>query len=719
MVIESMNTKPQDKHQHPLATPVQFVKGVGPVLSQILSRMGILTVADLLAVTPTRYLDRRHILPMSELTSGRDRTVQGVVSAAGISFMGARRKRIFEVIVEDGTGRVSAKFFHFRQAYFQERYKIGTKIILSGDCSEYRRTLQFIHPETEVVDDEHESEVTGRIIPVYPLTEGLHQRTMRKIVRNAWDAFHEHITPIFPEAFAERHHLSDPWECLQEVHFPSPDLDPDLLTIGRSSAHRTLIFDEFFFLELGLALRRRQHHVKKGIAFTCEASVHERFLRTIPFELTTAQHRVIREIHTDMQREAPMNRLLQGDVGSGKTVVALAAAVQAIHDGYQAVIMAPTEILAEQHYGTIDRIVSQLGIRHALLTSAIKGKDRSKILEELAAGEIQLIAGTHALIQEGVQYARLGLTVVDEQHRFGVMQRAQLRRKGDGERTGQWPDVLVMTATPIPRTLAMTLYGDLDVSVIDEMPKGRLPIITKLYDESRRAKLYEGMEHELSRGRQAYVVYPLIEESEKLDLKNATDMCEELRAQFSPRFRVELLHGRMPAEEKERVMRAFKAGQVQVLAATSVVEVGVDVPNATVMVIEHAERFGLSQLHQLRGRVGRSHFQSYCILMADYRRSEDARRRLQVMTETTDGFKIAEEDLAIRGPGEFMGTRQSGVMPLRIANLARDVGILSQAREAAFELVEQDPQLAAPEHRRIREVLLSRWEGRLTLADIS
>ncbi len=708
---------PQERH--PLATPVQYVKGVGPALAQVLRRMGILTVGDLLSVIPLRYLDRRRILPISELQPGRDRTVQGEIVAAGVSFMGGRRKRIFEVIISDGTGRVSAKFFHFHQAYFQQRYKIGTRLMFSGDVSEYRTTLQFIHPEVELLDAEHEAESGGRIIPVYPLTEGLYQRTLRRVVRNAWDAFNQHITPIFPEAFVERFHLADPWECLQEVHFPSPDLDPELLTIGRSAAHRTLIFDEFFFLELGLALRRRQHVVKPGISFPRSDETHSRLLATLPFELTGAQGRCIAEIFSDLARPAPMNRLLQGDVGSGKTVVALAAAAQAIAGGYQAAIMAPTEILAEQHFQTISRIAGPMGIPHALLTSSIKGKPRAEILGKLKSGELPLICGTHALIQEGVAFAKLGFVVVDEQHRFGVMQRAQLRRKGTAESDGLWPDVLVMTATPIPRTLAMTLYGDLDVSVIDEMPKGRLPIITKLFGEKQRDKLYQGIRMELDRGHQAYVVYPLIEESEKLDLKNATDMCQELKRVFEPDYRVELLHGRMSPDEKERVMRQFKAGEVHVLCATSVVEVGVDVPNATVMVIEHAERFGLSQLHQLRGRVGRSTHQSWCILMADYRRSEDARARLGVMTETTDGFQIAEKDLEIRGPGEFMGTRQSGVPPFRIANLARDMGILSQARDAAFRLVEEDPQLARPENRRIREVLLARWEGRLTLADIS
>ena len=708
--------------RHPLSTPVQFVKGVGPAVAARLSKMGILTVGDLLAVTPIRYLDRRRILPIAELAPGRDRTVIGRIAASGVSFMGRRRKRIYEVVVDDGTGTVSAKFFYFNQKYMQQKYPPETKVLISGDVGEFRTSMQFIHPEMETLGSaEDEAASTGRIVPVYPLTEGIYQKQMRRIVRNAWDAFNTHIQPIFPEEFVERHHLSDPWGCLQEIHFPAPDLDPELLTIGRSAAHRTLIFDEFFFLELGLAFKRRRVAKKRGIAFPRNSETHAGFVSALPFELTGAQRRVIEEIFGDMDAPKPMNRLLQGDVGSGKTVVALAAALRAIAAGYQAAIMAPTEILAEQHFDTITRIATPMGIAHGLLTSSVKGSERSDFLNSLKEGRLSLAVGTHALIQEGVEFNRLGLIVVDEQHRFGVMQRAAIRKKGQNDICDEaiHPDALVMTATPIPRTLAMTLYGDLDVSVVDELPRGRLPIVTKLYDEARREKLYVGMRHELSSGRQAYVVYPLIEESEKLDLKNATDMAAELTRVFEPEFRVALLHGRMRGHEKEEIMAAFKAGRVHVLCATSVVEVGVDVPNASVMVIEHAERFGLAQLHQLRGRVGRSRFQSYCILMADYRRSEEAIARLKVMTETTDGFKIAEEDLSLRGPGEFLGTRQSGLPPFRIANLARDVAILSQAREAAFRLVEEDPELSNPKYSRVKEVLISRWSGKLNLADIS
>lgn len=706
---------------HPLATSVQYVRGVGPAVAAKLARIGILTVGDLLAVTPNRYLDRRKILGISELSPGEDRTILGRVRRSGISFLGKRKKRIYDIIVEDETGEVSLKFFNFHQKYFEQKYASGTKVLVSGDVTPFGHALQFIHPEVEVIGaTEDESQYIGRIIPVYPLTEGLYQKTMRKIVRNAWDGYNQNIKPVFPDDLADKYRLQDPWSCLQEIHFPSPDLDPELLTIGRSAAHRTLIFDEFFFLELGLALRRRNVAQKKGIAFSRDEAAHANFIKSLPFELTNAQRRVANEIFGDMDRASPMNRLLQGDVGSGKTVVALIAALRAIAAGFQAAIMAPTEILAEQHFATVAKLLSSFGISHRLLTSSIKGADRRKILDGIETGEVKLAVGTHALIQEGVSFNKLGFICVDEQHRFGVMQRAAIREKGASVHVDNaYPDVLIMTATPIPRTLAMTLYGDLDVSVIDELPKGRLPIMTKLYEEHKREKLYEGMRHELARGRQIYVVYPLIEESEKIDLKNATDMSKELAQVFEPEFQVALLHGKMKGHEKENIMDAFKRGDIHVLAATSVVEVGVDVPNASVMVIEHAERFGLAQLHQLRGRVGRSTHQSYCILMAEYKRSENASGRLDVMTKTNDGFKIAEEDLALRGPGDFLGTRQSGIPPFRIANLARDVGILSQAREAAFNLVEKDPNLSNPKYKRVKEVLVTRWAGKLGLADIS
>jgi ATP-dependent DNA helicase RecG len=702
------------ENRHPLATPVQYVKGVGPKLAEKLARIGIASVGDLLMSVPLRYVDRRRIDPIAELKSGELGTVIGTVERAGVTFLGRRRRRIFEVLLRDESGVVSAKFFHFKQRFFEERFQLQRRMMFSGEASSFGKSVQFIHPEVELLDGEvNPTDVVGKILPIYPLTEGVYQKTMRKIVRNAWDAFGQNVESVLPDALIERYGLADPWECLQMMHFPSSDIDLDALTSGRSKAHRTLIFDELLFLELGLAIRRKNVVSQPGISFPRDEAFHARFVDSLPFELTGAQTRVIEEIRGDMTKATPMNRLLQGDVGSGKTVVALTAALQAVRAGYQVALMAPTEILAEQHFETITTHLSGVGIPHGLLTSAVKGDDRAAILKGLGNGEMPLVVGTHALIQEGVEFKKLGFIIIDEQHRFGVLQRGALKEKG--KRT----DVLIMTATPIPRTLAMTLYGDLDVSVIDELPKGRLPIITKLYGEKQREKLYQGMRHELKRGRQCYAVYPLVEESEKVDLKNATDMSKELSREFEPDFKVELLHGRMSGEQKEAVMNRFKAGHTHILVATSVVEVGVDVPNATVMVIEHAERFGLSQLHQLRGRVGRSTHQSWCILMADYRRSEEARRRLEVMTQTNDGFRIAEEDLALRGPGEFIGTRQSGLPAFKVANLARDVRILSEAREAAFAIIGDDPDLARPEHARMREILDARWQGKLNLASIS
>lgn len=710
-----------DTKRHPLATPVQYVKGVGPVLASMLERMGIRTASDLLAVTPIRYLDRRKIYKIAELKPGKDVTVVGKIVASGAALMGHRRKKIFELIVGDEGHEISVKFFHFNQRFFQQKFKVGAKVVVSGEVTVFIDGLQFLHPEIEIISDEDDFELKGRIVPIYPLTEGLHQKTMRKIIGNAWDLFNKDIHPIFPAYFAERYKLSDPWSCLQEIHFPSPDLDPDILSAGKSVAHRTLVFDELFFMELGLALRKKRMVSRLGIPFAGAKDVNDNFISSLPFTLTQSQKRVLGEIFSDMERPQPMNRLLQGDVGSGKTVVALIAAIKAISCGYQAAIMAPTEILAEQHAATIGRMLEGSNITSVLLTSSVKGKERAQVTADISSGISSLVIGTHALIQEGISFAKLGFICVDEQHRFGVAQRAAIRDKGIQTSDGKalFPDILIMTATPIPRTLSMTLYGDLDVSVIDELPRGRVPIVTRLYGESQRDKLYDGILSELKRGRQAYVVYPLIEESEKVDLKNATDMSKELAAKFEPEFRVALLHGRMKSDEKEKIMADFKSGAVHILAATSVVEVGVDVPNASVMIIEQAERFGLSQLHQLRGRVGRSVHQSYCVLMADYKRSAEARERLQIMVDTTDGFKIAEKDLEIRGPGEFIGTKQSGLPPFRIANIARDIGILSEAREAAFKLVDDDPGLTLPQHGRMKDVLLMRWEGKLGLADIS
>jgi ATP-dependent DNA helicase RecG len=550
-------------------------------------------------------------------------------------------------------------------------------------------------------------------VPVYPATEGLHQKTLRSVIKRIVDEYADQAPDCLPLALRERLQLLGASQALREVHFPSAAADLEALNQWSSAAHRRLVFEEFFLLELGLALRQRETTIEeRAMAYRGTGVLADRLRTKLPFTLTAAQERVLAELGENLQRPHPMNRLLQGDVGSGKTIVALLAMLLAIESGFQAAIMAPTEILAEQHYRTMQVLVQTLGVRIALLTSGTKGRRRRELLQTIADGDVDLIVGTHTLIQEGVEFKALALAVIDEQHRFGVLQRATLKRKG------YFPDVLVMTATPIPRTLAMTVYGDLDVSTIDELPPGRLPVLTKLCYESRRSESYELLRGAVRQGRQVYVVYPLIEESEKMDLRAATAMAEHLQHEVFPEYRVGLLHGRLKRDEKEDIMRGFLAGDLQVLVSTTVIEVGVDVPNASVMLIEHAERFGLAQLHQLRGRVGRSHHQAYCLLMAHFPMSEEAKQRLQALTESHDGFAIAEKDLDIRGPGEFLGTRQSGLPELRVAHLIRDQRILAEARQEAFALVARDPQLALPEHATLRQALMSRWQHKFELMSV-
>jgi ATP-dependent DNA helicase RecG len=516
---------------------------------------------------------------------------------------------------------------------------------------------------------------------------------------------------MLPQEIVGKYSLMPVPDAYYEVHFPTQEKDISVLNRGMSAARRRLSFEELFVLELGLALRKRGVITeKKGISFKPLDRLETELRNSLPFKLTNAQERVIADIKRDMTAERPMNRLVQGDVGSGKTVVALIASLLAVENDYQACIMAPTEILAEQHYKNMTSLAKPLGVMVRFLTGSRRKKEKESVLAEIESGAAQIVVGTHALIEAQVKFKRLGLAVIDEQHRFGVMQRSTLTSKG------YEPDVLVMTATPIPRTLALTVYGDLDVSVIDEMPAGRSPIITRLFFESRRREAYQFMESELKKGRQVYVVYPLVEETEKSDLKAATEMAAHIQKDIFPHWRIGLLHGRMKGNEKETVMAAFKAGEIHLLVSTTVIEVGVDVPNATVMVIEHPERFGLAQLHQLRGRVGRGGHQSYCILMGPRMFADEARERLTAFSRTNDGFKIAEEDLRLRGPGEFFGTRQSGLPDLRAANLLRDTDLLEQARAEAFDLIRRDAELV--QYPKLRELLRRKWLGKLGLINV-
>lgn len=699
-----------------LTQSIQFLKGVGPARAQMLRRLGIETIGDALALLPRRYDDRTNLKPIRSLQVGTQETFEGTILVSGSSRTG-RGRRLYEMIVGDATGTMRCLWFQFHEAYMRQRYRTGQHVIVTGEVrinaySGQRKEVH--HPDLELIEaDEHEPLHTGRMVPVYPATEGLHQKTLRTVIKRIVDEYAHQVEDCLPPALRQRLRLLEASQALREVHFPTADADLEALNHWSSDAHRRLVFEEFFLLELGLALRQRDTTIEeRRIAYRGTGALADQLRTQLPFELTTAQEHVLAEIMANMRRPHPMNRLLQGDVGSGKTIVALLAMLLAIESGFQAAIMVPTEILAEQHYLTMHRLVEPLGVRVMLLTSAIKGSRRRELLETIAAGDVDLIVGTHALIQEGLEFKALGLAVIDEQHRFGVLQRATLKRKGYS------PDVLVMTATPIPRTLAMTVYGDLEVSIIDELPPGRLPVITQLCYESRRGQSYELMRQVLRQGRQVYVVYPLIEESEKTDLRAATAMAEQLQREVLPEFRVGLLHGRLKSDQKEHIMRAFSTGDLEVLVSTTVIEVGVDVPNATLILVEHAERFGLAQLHQLRGRVGRSHHQAYCLLMANFPMSEEAKQRLQTLTEHDDGFMIAERDLEIRGPGEFLGTRQSGLPELRVAHLIRDQRVLAEARREAFALVAEDPHLSRPEHEGLRQALMNRWQQKFELMHV-
>ncbi len=707
--------KSQPRHfRDRLQTPIQYVKGVGPRLAKLLEKKGVLTVEDGLYFLPRCYEDRRLLKKISALRAGEKETGFGEILLSGMVFFQNRKRRVFEVLVGDETGKMTLKWFHGNERYLKERFKKGRKLIFSGEVRWFNYQKEIHHPDVEIVEGDIEEDYLNfkRIVPIYSETEGLYQRTLRRLMKNIVDGYAGELTSRIPEEILERHDLIGFSEAFRRVHFPPDGESLEGLNLHRSDGHRRIIFDEFFFLELGLAVKKRGVALETGLSFRTDGCLAQTLMNQLSFALTRAQEKVLSEIVEDMEKPHPMNRLIQGDVGSGKTIVALLACLRAVECGYQTAIMAPTEVLAEQHYLTIHRWVEPLGVGVALLTSNIKGSERGEIYERIRRGEVRIVIGTHAVIQEQVEFQRLGLAIIDEQHKFGVVQRGLLKKKGGN------PDVLVMTATPIPRTLAMTLYGDLDISLIDEMPPGRMPVETKVFPESGRGKVYRIVEEEVKKGRQAFIVYPLVEESEKLDLKDATQMAEHLRKDVFPEFRIGLLHGRMKSNEKEAIMLEFKEGNIQVLVATTVIEVGIDIPNASVMVVEHAERFGLSQLHQLRGRIGRGRFPSKCILLAQYRSSEEARVRLQAMERTNDGFKVAEQDLELRGPGDFFGIRQSGLPDFRVAQLIRDAPILIEARKEAFRLVEEDPALEKPFHRDMREVLVKRWKGRLELATI-
>jgi len=683
---------------------------VPPRLVEGLNRKGLQRVGDLLLLLPRTYEDRRRLSTLRELRPGERGVVVGTIRMAR-DLMLRPGKRGFQAVLADDTGSIALTWFQ-SGPWMKSRVPVGKRLIVSGELRATPGGREMVHPELEPADEGRGPSLhTGRIVPIYPGFERHEQRQVRELIARVAAAHLGSVEDPLPDALRERLALPGLAQALARIHQPAPDDDLGVLDEHRSPAHRRLAFDELFLLHLGLALRRQGVKHEPGIAFHVDGERLSRARGLLPFTLTRAQARAVAEIGRDMSRPEPMHRLLQGDVGSGKTAVAAVAAALAVEDGWQVALMAPTEILAAQHHATFARVFRQANVEVTLVTGGGTGGEKRRAREAVESGRARIAVGTQALIQEGIAFERLGLVLIDEQHRFGVLQRQALGHKG------RRPDVLVMTATPIPRTLAMTLYGDLDLSVLDELPPGRTPITTRVATRTRQPEVWEAVEIELRQGRQAYVLYPLVEESEKIDLADATRGAEELQARW-PHHRVHLLHGRMKQEEKDAVMEGFRAGKVDVLVCTTVVEVGVDVANASVMVIQNAERFGLSQLHQLRGRVGRGAAASFCYLLPSYASGADARERLEVLEQSTDGFVIAEKDLELRGPGEFLGTRQSGLPELSVANLARDQALSAVASEEARAIAAEDPRLARPEHRGLRVALEERWEGKLSLARV-
>lgn len=687
-----------------LESPAQYVKGVGERMSRVLGKLGIFDVRDLIYHFPRRHEDRSHMARIGSLRGGEEITISGTI--VGVDNVRPRSGMVLtKVMIDDGSGVATLTWFN--QHYLKDKFSKlrGKEIIAYGTAQCGRWGIEIQTPEWEEFKEDADPLSAKRVVPVYPLTEGIFQGTIRKIMSNALDGYLHLVKDVLPEDLRDRLDLMEIKDALRNMHFPE---SMDAL----EAARKRLVFEELYLLQLALALRKRESATPgMGISFAIPDNLIETLTCMLPFELTKAQQKVIKEISADMAKPDCMNRLLQGDVGSGKTAVAMAAIMVAVGNGYQAALMAPTEILAEQHYLGLADTLQMLQVKTDLLTGSMTAKKKREALEQVSSGETNLVIGTHAVIQEGVEFKRLGLVIVDEQHRFGVLQRAALREKGLN------PDVLVMTATPIPRTLTLTVYGDLEISIIDELPPGRKPIKTHWKQPDERDRVYEGVSRLVGEGRQAYVVCPLIEESEKLQARAATEIYEHLAGDVFPDLRVGLLHGQMKTAEKDLVMKAFRSRELDVLVSTTVIEVGVDVPNATAMVVEDAHRFGLAQLHQLRGRVGRADHQSFCVLVGDAT-TEEAMSRLRVMTQTTDGFTIAEEDLKIRGPGEFYGTRQSGMPALKVTDIFRDIPILELARKEAFALIERDPSLADPKLRALKSDMLKKYED-FELATVS
>jgi len=703
------NPKPQSNCS--LETELTYLKGVGPKRAEALKKLGLSTVYDLLYYFPARYEDRRTVKPIAQLEIGaKESLCATVLFPPQTRLMGGRMggRPLTKVRVGDSTGRADLQWWN--QAFREKQFKPGMQLFIYGKINEFNGVVQIDSPDFEIMGDTEDTLQVGRIVPVYPMTEGLFQTALRRAVATSLEKCGDFVQEMLPESILEQQQLRPLTWSLRQIHFPDD-------WASKEAARTRLVFEELFLLQIALAQKKVASNIQEiGVRHVVEDERIKQFLGLLPFKLTGAQRRVMNEIRKDLRSARPMNRLLHGDVGSGKTIVAAYALWSAYITGHQGALLAPTEILAEQHFSVLTRLFQPMGLEVALLEGSLSSKQKRRIQADLNEGRTSIVVGTHALIQEGVEFNKLSVCVVDEQHRFGVMQRAALQKKGFG---GIRPDVLVMTATPIPRTMALTVYGDLDVSVLDELPPGRQPIKTVAIKPTQRPRAYKFVLDEVKKGRQAYVICPLVEESEKLaQLKAATALAERLRAEELRDLRVGLLHGQMGVLERDQEMELFRAGMLDVLVSTTVIEVGVDVPNATVMLIEDAERFGLSQLHQLRGRVGRGEHKSTCVLLSDPK-TDEGRARLSVMTKTQNGFEIAEHDLQLRGPGEFYGTRQSGLPDFRLANIIRDVDMIQRAREAAFELIERDPYLEAEENQPLKEALMRFWGEKLSLVQVS
>ena len=687
------------EHLHNI--PVRYLKGIGPKRAKVFAEAGIDNIEDLLYHFPNRYDDRTKVSQIAQVEEGGVYTIKGE-----ILFKDHRRsfrRRAFSILqlkVGDKTGKITCVWFN--QAYLEGYFEIGQSVILNGKVENYDGRLQMSSPDFEIISDVQpengeadEALNVGRIVPFYSLPEGMTQRYLRRVIKKSLDEYLPKVDEFLPYDIRSRNNLLNLAKSLRNIHFPEND--------GlQKEAYERLAFEEFFLFQVPLVLRKLKRREKQGIVHTVEGALLDDFLANLPFKLTGAQNKVIAEIKEDMASPRPMQRLLQGDVGSGKTVVAVVAGLIAIQGGYQAAFMVPTEILARQHYEKIKQ--QEKAIKIGLLVSSMKAKEKEKVLKEAKEGKINLLIGTHALLEGAVDFKDLGMVVIDEQHKFGVAQRALLPKKGSN------PDILIMTATPIPRTLAITLYGDLDISVIKEMPAGRKPITTEFVTESKRRQVYKFIASKVKEGRQAYIVYPVIEASYLTDLSAAEDMYKELSKKVFPDLRVGLVHGRLKSQEQDSAMDKFRKGEFDILVSTTVLEVGIDVANASVMVIENAERFGLSQLHQLRGRVGRGAYDSHCILIG-HPKTDEAKMRIKAIVENRDGFRIAEEDLKIRGPGEFFGKRQSGLTELKIANPLTQMHLLKKAREEALKLIDKDPKLEQHQDVALKEKLLQRFPG--------